>query len=289
MKDRTIFEDILISGIGLHSGKTSYVRLNNATPTVRSLSLGSGIYFSKNDDIIGKVTPKKVVDTSLSTNIVINELENSSINTIEHLMAALWAYNITSIRININNNDEIPILDGSSKPWCELIHKATTKSLYKEIPPIIITDTIRVEHGDSFLEVLPYDGFSADITIDFPYKSIGRQRYVSELTPTVFKDELSFCRTFVHINDVTQLKMMGKALGGSFDNAIVVNDNKVLNPDGLRVKNEFVKHKVLDMVGDLWTLGRPIKGKITGYKPGHTINNLLARKLHKLYEGNYVC
>lgn len=292
MCGRTIRGDISISGIGLHSGKQFSV---NMLPSIYAVNTINGICISSNKSELYnnnyvRMSPNHVVDTTLSTCIEFNSPYNKSrIDTIEHLMAALWAYKISSINIIVSGKDdvtsavEVPILDGSSKPWCDLFKKTTIMYNGETVKPIIIRDVIRIENGDSFLEVSPHNEFAVDITIDFPYQSIGRQRYVSEVTSAIFNDELSFCRTFVHASEAMQLKSIGKALGGSFYNAIVVDDHKVLNENGLRVKDEFVKHKVLDLIGDMWTLNRPIVGKITGYKPGHKINNMLARKLAELY------
>lgn len=292
MRDRTVDIENELTGVGLHSGKPSKVivsRFTNGDNTKPGLYLTDGLYYKSyfTPGTANRITPRSVIDTTLSTEVEINHgglwpHTLKKVSTVEHLMAALWAYKISSANLYVYGN-EIPILDGSSLPWCKLLHLSSVKYTDKQIDPIIIMDTIRIEHGDSFLEIAPYNGFKVDITIDFPYKSIGRRRYISELTPSIFKEELACCRTFVHVDDVVQLKMMGKALGGSFDNAIVVDDKKVLNPDGLRTKDEFVKHKVLDLIGDLWTLGRPIQGMITGYKPGHKINNMLARRLYSAY------
>lgn len=295
MRDRTIREDISVSGIGLHSGKQFSVKLlasmyaANATMDGIYISSNKSELYNYNNNYVG-LSPNYVVDTTLSTCVEFDKPYNKSrIDTIEHLMAALWAYKISSVNVIVFGKDdvtstvEVPILDGSSKPWCDHLQKATIMYNGKTVQPIIIHDVIRIENGDSFLEVSPHNGFAVDITIDFSYKSIGRQRYISEVNSAVFKDELSFCRTFVHASEAMQLKLVGKALGGSFDNAIVVDDHKVLNESGLRVNDEFVKHKVLDLIGDMWTLNRPIVGKITGHKPGHKINNMLARKLAELY------
>lgn len=298
MRCRTLQTGITCSGIGLHSGRKVDILLEKATrqvppfdPATRTIrTLPSRNVFW---DISSKteynhyhinVNPTRVCDTTLSTTVMATNMDGTkfSVSTIEHLMAALWAFKLTDVNMSVTAN-EIPIFDGSSKVWCDKMSSAEIKYLEVDVDPIIIYDTIRVEDGDSFLEVTPCDDFSVDISIDFPYRSIGRQRYNSIVNSAIFKDELSFCRTFVHVNDVVHLKMMGKALGGSLDNAIVVDDNRVLNENGLRVKDEFVKHKVLDLIGDLWTLGRPIVGKITGYKPSHRINNLLARKLYDMY------
>lgn len=294
MHSRTIASEISVSGIGLHSGKINQVQISFGRVFNPLLS---GIFFANNKPSLynynnnyAPLSPSDITDTAFSTCIKFDKNNNKSkINTIEHLMAALWAFKITALEIKVTNDSddsddvEIPILDGSSKIWCDHFSRAKLQYYNTEVTPIIIHDRISVEYKDSFLEIIPYDGFFVDITIDFPYKSIGQQRYISDVTPSIFKDELSFCRTFVHVDDATKLKMRGKALGGSFDNAIVVNETKVLNEEGLRVKDEFVKHKVLDLIGDLWTLGRPIQGKIVGYKPGHTINNMLARQLEKEY------
>lgn len=268
-----------VSGIGLHSGKLTEISLIIANQLSRDDSLGIMV-FSNNGRNHIDINPFNVIDTKLCT-VIGNKVV--SVSTIEHMMAAFWAYGLTNVLMTGMNIKEIPILDGSAKPWCDKLSKYFNIIEYNSNNSIIIDRKIRVQQGDSYLEVEPYDSFYVDITIDFPYKSIGKQRYSSILTPDIFVRDLSFCRTFVHKNDAMYLKMNGMALGGSLDNAIVVDDSSVLNPEGLRVRDEFVKHKVLDLVGDLWTIGKPIMGKITGYKPGHAINNLLARKIWDEY------
>jgi len=288
----------MCSGIGLHSGRKVDLLLDRAKREIPVFNLTNqnvtklpsrNVFWDASNSFDYahyhiNITPERVSDTMLSTTVTSQQKNGTvfSVSTIEHLMAALWAFKLTDVNMSVTDV-EIPIFDGSSKKWCEELANTGMEYLEIDVPPIIIYDKIRVEDGDSFLEVTPHADFCVDITIDFPFKSIGRQRYKSIVNSAIFKDELSFCRTFVHLNDVVQLKMIGKALGGSLDNAIVVDDNKILNERGLRVKDEFVKHKVLDLIGDLWTLGRPIQGKITGYKPSHKINNLLARKLYTRY------
>ena len=279
---KTIANSFEVGGTGLHSGKNTKIKFllgSNENPSVR--------FMTDNDTgfptTIQKISPFIVSDTTLSTDIEIcdKNFQRHTISTIEHMMAALWATEISTLDIYVYGN-EIPIFDGSSKTWIDYFSRAPLQAINHYCSPIIIEEPITVTHGDSVLEIHPHHKFSADITIDFPYKSIGCQNYKGDLTPDIFKRFLSFCRTFVHIDDVMHLKMMGKALGGSYENAIVVDDTKVLNPNGLRVNDEFVRHKVLDLIGDLWTLGRPIQGKIIGYKPGHTINNMLARKIFNM-------
>lgn len=263
---------IAISGIGLHSGNEVTLNLTSA---LKHMTFRNSNFINKI-----RVSPSRVVETTLSTVVGV---ELSTVSTIEHLMAALWAYNISRFHCEVSDS-EIPILDGSSKTWVDLLGRPNSIKL-RATPasPIIIDQDIEVTEGNSYIKISPADSFYADVTIDFPYPSIGVQRYTSILTPEIFKKELAFCRTFVHIKEVEYLRSIGKALGGSLDNAIVVDNTKVINPGGLRTHNEMVKHKVLDMIGDLWTLGRPIQGKITAYKPGHKINNLLARRIAELY------
>lgn len=269
------------SGIGLHSGKPVQCSI-----TPMPWKYGSNMFIFDGEGLIHnkiRITPFSVVDTTLCTVVGLDQKnQNYRVSTIEHLMAALWAYDIRSCYIYASSS-EIPILDGSSRPWIYLLEKSFEVAKHTKEKSIIIKDTIRVELGDSFLEVSPYDGFYTDITIDFPYKSIGRASYSSKITPSHFIKDISHARTFVHKKDALYLRMNGMALGGSMDNAIVVDDETILNPEGLITKNEFVKHKVLDLIGDLWTLGTPIWGKITGYKPGHKINNMMARAIYDAY------
>lgn len=286
IKNQMIITDTnSLSGVGLHSGKESRIA------AFLDSKIYESVYFNKivfspselNGDFV-EIHPMDVVDTSYSTVMgMFGKKHDNRVATIEHLMAALWAFNIQKGFI-IHTEEEIPIMDGSARPFVEYLYHTLKRTANKPTtnPAYRVKETILVQHGDSYLSIEPADRFSVDITIDFPYPSIGVQNYSElNLTPQKFISEISHCRTFAHLNEITHLKMAGKALGGSFDNAIVVDDTRVLNPTGLRDPREFVKHKTLDLIGDLFTLGVPLIGHITGYKPGHKINNMLARAIYR--------
>jgi UDP-3-O-[3-hydroxymyristoyl] N-acetylglucosamine deacetylase len=273
-----------ISGVGLHSGKESRVGVFLEKDVFERAFFSKIVFTPLNNfgDFI-EISPYEVGETVYSTDLIMAGSKRANrVSTVEHIMAALWALNIQKGFV-AHTGEEIPIMDGSARPFIEYISGVIshTQTMMRPRPAYAIKETISVQNGDSFLSISPSDKFSVDITIDFPYPSIGIQNYSEIITQAKFINEIAHCRTFAHLNEVTYLKMMGKALGGSFDNAIVVDDKKVLNPEGLRDPKEFVKHKTLDLIGDLYLLGRPLLGHITGYKPGHKINNLLAREIHR--------
>ncbi|EUK18091.1 UDP-3-O-acyl-N-acetylglucosamine deacetylase [Commensalibacter papalotli (ex Servin-Garciduenas et al. 2014)] len=273
--EHTISTPISCCGIGLHSGKYINLKLLPAPA-------GTGVIFRRTDmsNISIRACYDNVVDTTLSTVIANPKNPSIKIATIEHLMAALSGNQIDNIIVECDG-PELPVLDGSSAQFNALLEQAGRQTLLAIIPSIKILKTVRVESKDAFAELVPstYEGLTLTLSIDFPVAAIGKQIFKMHLTPENFKNELAHCRTFTLKSEIDTLHKMGLAKGGSLDNAIVVEDDIILNPNGLRCKNEFVKHKMLDAIGDLALSNVRIHGEFIGHKSGHKLNNLLLRKL----------
>lgn len=273
MMQKTFRGSAECSGIGVHSGEKVTMRLLSA-PT------DSGIVFIRTDLKNGaRAIPARwdhVIDTRLCT--VIGNDHGSKIATIEHLMAALHAYGIDNAVIEIDGA-EVPVMDGSSDPFVFLIEVAGVVEQNTPRRAIEILKPIAIAEGNKRAELKPSAESVFSCEIDFDKAPINRQRYDFVLSAHGFKSEISRARTFGFYEEVDQLQKAGFARGGSLDNAIVIKDNQVLNQDGLRYANEFVRHKLLDAVGDLALAGSPIRGHFTGYCSGHAMNNQLLRAL----------
>lgn len=270
---RTLKSSIHCSGIGLHSGKKVHLQLLPAPAD-------TGIIFRRSDLSGPEATiPAKwdnVIDTRLCT--VIGNEHNVHIATVEHLMAALSGMGIDNIVITVDAA-ELPVMDGSSQPFIFLIECAGI--LEQEAPRrmIEILKPIHVGLGDASAALLPGNQQKFTCDIDFNNKIVGQQSYEMTLVPGAFKSEISRARTFGFKKDVEAMYAAGLALGGSLENAVVFDEDTVMNPDGLRYHNECVRHKLLDAVGDLYLAGAPILGCYKGYRAGHHLNNLLLREL----------
>lgn len=270
---KTLKSSICCTGVALHSGTKVTMTLNPAEPD-------TGIVF-KRIDIGGQgaVIPARwdrVVDTRMCTTLG-NE-DGVTIGTVEHLMAAFAGCRIDNAEVEINGA-EVPVMDGSSEPFVFLIECAGI--LDQRVPRrgIRILKPVTVEEGDAMAALYPADGFSVDFEIDFDSSAIGRQEIALGLVNGTFKKELCSARTFGFLQDVERLWENGLARGGSFDNAVVVSGDKVLNVDGLRYDDEFVRHKALDAIGDLYNAGGPIIGRYQGRRAGHALTNVLLRAL----------
>lgn len=276
---RTIGKSIFCVGVGLHSGRKTNLALH-------PLPAGSGIVFRRTDldpakgptDIPARFD--HVVDTRLCTVIGHPSRPECRVGTIEHLMAALAGFGIDNALIEIDAA-EVPILDGSSADFAFLIECAGVAEQHDEtMTEIEVLRTVRVEHGEAFAELRPNAfGFDMAMTIEFAAQAIGRQAYSMRLSPEAFRGELADCRTFTQVQEVQAMQAAGLALGGSLDNAIVVDGAKILNPNGLRRPDEFVRHKLLDAVGDLALAGAPLRARFVGHRTGHALNNKLLRAL----------
>ena len=269
---QTIEESISISGIGLHSGKIVEIKLLPA-------EVDHGIKFiridKKTDNVIDAVW-SNVSETVLSTTI--SNQNGIKISTIEHLMSALSGLHIDNLIIYINAS-EVPIMDGSSKPFVDLIENVGIKVQNKKRKLLNIKKTIEVKKDNSSAKIIPSNQFSIDFEIDFPSQLVSKQSCQLQLINGNYKTDIAAARTFGFEKDVEYLRSNGLALGGSLENAVVVGENEILNKEGLRYSDEFVRHKILDSIGDLYLAGSPIIGYFFGNKSGHHLNNQLLRKL----------
>jgi len=268
---RSIKNKVSAVGVGLHTGQKVRIVLK---PAIEN----SGIVFKRTDikvPIEIKVEPKVVKETQLSTTIGKGKFK---IATVEHLMSALSASGIDNILIEVDGS-EIPIMDGSSISFVYLIKSAIVCEQLEFKKFAVIKDVIEVKDGEKFAKFEPYKGFLVDFTIDFPHPAFKKEN--SRVEIDFFKDSyvnnISRARTFGFMQEVEHLRSNGLARGGSLDNAIVLDEYKILNDEGLRYTDEFVRHKVLDALGDLYMIGMPIIGKFVAYKSGHELNNKLLR------------
>ena len=269
---QTIEETIAIKGIGLHSGKDVEIKLEPA-------GVDNGVKFiridKKNDNVIEAIW-SNVSETVLSTTI--SNDSGLKISTIEHLMSALSGLHVDNLNIYINAS-EVPIMDGSSRPFVDIIENTGIKVQNKKRKLLNIKKTIEVKNNNSSVKIIPSKLFSIDFEIDFPSQLVSKQSCQLQLINGNYKTDIAAARTFGFEKDVEHLRSNGLALGGSLDNAVVVGENEILNKNGLRYNDEFVRHKILDSIGDLYLAGSPIIGYFYGNKSGHYLNNLLLRKL----------
>lgn len=274
VKQKTLKRQTKVVGIGLHTGKK--VEL-----TIIPAKAGTGIVYRRTDlnpHVDFKSNAKSVRDTMLCTCLV-NE-DNVRISTIEHLNAALAALGIDNLIIEVNA-PEIPIMDGSSAPFIYLLLDAGIHELDAPKKFIKVKETVRVEDGDKWAELRPFNGFKLSFSIDFDHPVINdtEQKFTLDFSADNFINNVSRARTFGFMKDIEYLQSKGLCLGGSFDCAIVVDDFRVLNEDGLRFPDEFVRHKMLDAVGDLYVSGHSILGAFSAHKSGHALNNKLLNAL----------
>lgn len=268
IKQRTIKAPVTSTGIGLHKGE-------KVTLTLRPAEQNTGILFRRVDvEPVAEfvASPESVGDTQMCT-CLINDA-GQRLSTTEHLMAAIASLAIDNLIIEVDAA-EIPIMDGSSLPFIYLMQQAEIveqKALRRYIK---VTKPVKVDLGDKWAELRPYDGFKIDFQIEFehPVISGSEQRVCIDITADNFMKQVSRARTFGFMKDIEYLRNNNLALGGSMDNAIVLDEYRVLNPDGLRYEDEFVKHKVLDAVGDLYMTGKPLLAEFVAYKSGHDLNN----------------
>ncbi|MGB4499384.1 MAG: UDP-3-O-acyl-N-acetylglucosamine deacetylase [Methylococcaceae bacterium] len=273
IKQRTLKNTIRATGVGLHTGDQVYLTLHPAEPN-------TGIHFRRVDlemPIIIQAKPENVGETTLSTTLVLGDVK---ISTVEHLLSAFAGLGIDNAIVDVTAA-EIPIMDGSAGPFVFLLQSAGVKEQDCPKKYLRIKKPIRVEDGDKWAAFEPFEGFKVTFTIDFEHPAFEHnvKTATMDFSSTTFVREVSRARTFGFLKDIEILQKNNLALGGSLDNAIVVDDNKVINEDGLRYADEFVKHKILDAIGDLYLLGHSLIGEFTGYKSGHGLNNRLLRAL----------
>jgi UDP-3-O-[3-hydroxymyristoyl] N-acetylglucosamine deacetylase len=272
LRQRTLKNAIACTGIGLHSGRKVGMTLTPAAPD-------TGIVFRRVDLAGGgrdlRADWRNVKDASLCT--VIGDDSGLTVGTTEHLLAALSAMGIDNVRVDIDG-PEVPAMDGSAAPFVFLIECAgsvdqpAARRAYRVVRPVAVTQ------GQAMAALTPAGGFTVDFEIEFTAEAIGRQSCSFAVTPVSFKGEVMRARTFGLIDDLPKMREMGLGQGGSLDNAVVVNGAEILNEDGLRYPNEFVRHKALDAIGDMALAGRPMIGRYTGRRASHALNALLLRK-----------
>ncbi len=273
IRQRTLKNIIRATGVGLHTGKKVLLVLRPAPEN-------TGIIFRRIDldpVVEIKATPEHVGDTRLSTTIT---KDNVRISTIEHLLSALAGFGIDNAYIDLSSA-EVPIMDGSAGPFVFLIQSAGVMEQNAAKQFIRIKQSVRVEDGDKWAMFEPFSGFKVAFTIEFDHPAFNERHCQAEIdfSTTSFVKEVSRARTFGFMRDVEILREKNLALGGSLDNAVVVDDYRILNEDGLRYEDECVKHKILDAIGDLYLLGHSLIGSFSGFKSGHELNNRLLRSL----------
>jgi len=273
IKQRTIKSQIKATGVGLHSGIKVEMTLRPAAPN-------TGILFRRTDcnppvDI--PVDPNRVTDTRLCSAL---EGDGAKVSTVEHLLSALAGLGIDNIVIDLTG-PEVPIMDGSAAPFVFLLQSAGLEEQNAAKKYIRVKKTVEVVEGDKRVSLSPYNGFRLEFGIDFDHPVFEKsgKTVVVDFAETSYVKEVARARTFGFSHEVEMLRNNGLALGGSLDNAIVMDEYRVLNNDGLRYDDEFVKHKVLDAIGDLYVLGKPLIGSFLAYKSGHALNNQLLRAL----------
>ncbi len=273
LKQRTLKQTVSTVGIGLHSGK-------KVSMTLRPAPSNTGIVFHRVDmepPMLVELHPERVSDTMLCTALVQGD---AKVATVEHLLSALAALGIDNLYVDLNA-PEIPIMDGSAAPFLYLIQSAGIEELQAPKRFIRIKKPIVASKGEGWAKLLPHDGFIARFEINFNHPAVNATSQMLEVdfSSQSFASEISRARTFGFMRDVELLRSRNLGLGGSLENAVVLDEYRVLNQDGLRYADEFIRHKILDAVGDLYTLGHGIIGAYHAHKSGHAINNLLVREV----------
>jgi len=281
IRQRTLKNMISATGVGLHTGQKVYLTLRPAAPD-------TGIVFRRvdlPDPVEIRATPYAVGDTRLSSCL---ERDGVRVSTVEHLMSAMAGLGVDNAFVDVSA-PEVPIMDGSAGPFVFLLQSAGVEEQRAAKKYIRILKTVEVRDGDKWVRFAPHNGFRLELSIDFNHPVFDRsgKSVCMDFSATSYVKEVSRARTFGFMQDVETMRSQGLALGGSLDNAIVMDEYRILNSDGLRYQDEFVKHKVLDAIGDLYLLGHPLIGAFSGYKSGHALNNRLLRCLleeHRAWE-----
>jgi UDP-3-O-[3-hydroxymyristoyl] N-acetylglucosamine deacetylase len=264
-KQTTLARRATLAGVGVHSGR-------DVSLTIHPAEAGCGIAFLRTNTAHGdsevKATFANVSTTDLCTTVGIN---GSSVATVEHLMATLGALGIDNALIEIDGG-EVPVMDGSASAFVAALDQAGVARLEEPRRFLKVLKPVRVEVGECFAEFRPHHRMRVEVEIDFTSPVIGRQRYAADVDADVFRRDLARARTFGFLSDVERLWARGLALGASLDNAVVIGDDRVINPEGLRYDDEFVRHKALDAIGDLALVGAPILGCYRSWRGGHRLN-----------------
>lgn len=273
INQRTLKNVIRATGVGLHTGEKVYL-------TLRPAAVDTGVVFRRVDlDPVVELSarPFGVGDTRLSTALQEGDV---TVSTVEHLMSALAGLGIDNVYVELSS-PEVPIMDGSAAPFVFLVQSAGVVEQDAPKKFIRVKQAVKVEDGDKWAKFEPFDGFKVSFAIDFDHPIFAKspQKATVDFSTTSFVKEVSRARTFGFMHEVEALREAGLALGGSHDNAIVMDSYTILNDDGLRYEDEFVKHKILDAIGDLYLLGHQLIGEFSAFKSGHALNNKLIRAL----------
>jgi len=269
MYQTTIQKSAELVGIGLHKGSPVKLR-------IEPLEANSGIVFYRSDvDVAIPLLPQNVVDTKMATVIGKN---GHVISTIEHLLSAVYAYGIDNLKI-IVDADEVPVMDGSSASYCILLDEAGIAELDAPKKVMRIKKEVEVKEGEKYVKLSPSADLNYDFTIKFPHPVIQEQAYVLKFTKESYKKEIARARTFGFLHEVQYLRSKGLALGGSLENAVVLDEKKILNPEGLRFPDEFVRHKILDAIGDMSLIGMNFIGNYEAMAGSHDLNHKLTLAL----------
>lgn len=272
-REKTLVAPAIIAGVGVHTGQRVRLAVRPAPP-------GTGIVFVRTDvsdrDNRIPVSGDAVIDARLNT--MIENAAGVRLSTIEHLMAAFCALGVVNAVVEVDG-PELPILDGSALQFVQLLDRAGFRRQSAPVRYIEILKPIRVDEGDKSAMLLPCDRYEMRFEIDFPTPVIGNQVVDFVVDEDTFRNEIMAARTFGFAHEVEALRQAGLARGGSLENAVVIDGDEILNPGGLRMEREFVRHKALDAIGDLYVLGAPLIGRYEGVKAGHAINNKLVRAL----------
>lgn len=268
---RTLRKEIHCNSIGLHTGR-------KVNMTIKPAEVDTGIVFIRKDIPNSKpiaATFDSVSDTTLATTL---GTDGVTVSTVEHLLSAFSGMGLDNAIIELDSF-EVPIMDGSSGPFVNLLKEAGTKSQNKHKNMLVIKKPVSVKNGDASAMLLPANEFKISYEIDFTHRAIGRQSFSMIFSDHSYEEYICNARTFGFLKEVEFLQAAGLGLGGSLDNVILLDDEKIINKEGLRMPDEFVRHKILDAIGDLFLLGMPIIGHLVAYKSGHRLNNLLLREL----------
>jgi UDP-3-O-[3-hydroxymyristoyl] N-acetylglucosamine deacetylase len=271
LKQRTLKTLIKASGVGLHTGQKVRISLRPAPPDTgiifRRVDLASPLDIPARADLVG--------DTKLCSGLVLGEVK---VYTVEHLMSALAGLGVDNAYVDLDA-PELPIMDGSASPYALLLQQAGLEEQAAPKKFLKVKKVVEVREGDKWARLEPYAGFRLSFSIEFRHPVIERstQSVTVDFAETSYLKEIARARTFGFMQEVEDLKGSGLALGGGLDNAVVLDEQGVLNSDGLRFADEFIRHKLLDAIGDLYLLGRPLLGAFTAHKSGHALNNRLAR------------
>lgn len=273
LKQRTLKTTVRATGVGLHTGR-------KVTMVLRPAPIDTGIVFCRSDLPGAPAIPAHALNVRETTMATVLEKDGARVSTVEHLMAAMFGLGVDNAFVDVSA-EEVPIMDGSAGTFVFLLQSAGIEEQAAPKRYVRILRTVELEQGDKKVRLEPYDGFKVAFAIEFDHPVFEASTSTVEVDfgEVSFVREISRARTFGFTQDVETLRSMGLGRGGSLDNAVVIDDFRVLNAEGLRMDDEFVKHKALDAVGDLYLMGRPIIGAFHGHKSGHEMNNLLVRKL----------